>query len=183
MADILVVVEHQEGAFKKTTLATITAAKTYAGLAGGEVAALVLGDGVAAAADTVAGCGVRKVLLGEGAAFGKYLAVAYAPAVAQVVKEKGYGAVFAPASTFGKDFMPRLSGLLDAPLASDIVGLTKDGDGLRGKRPMHAGNAIGTVELVGSPLLFTVRQTAFNPAAMGGGKNPGEEGTGAAGGG
>ncbi|OGP77166.1 MAG: electron transfer flavoprotein subunit beta [Deltaproteobacteria bacterium RBG_16_64_85] len=175
MADILVVVEHQEGAFKKTTLATITAAKTYAGLAGGEVDALVLGDGVAAVSDTVAGYGVRKVLLGESAAVGKYLAVAYAPAVAQVVKEKGYGAVFAPASTFGKDFMPRLSGLLDAPLASDIVGLTKDGDKLRVQRPLYAGNAIATVELSGSPLLFTVRQTAFDPAPAAGAKAPVEK--------
>ena len=123
MADILVVVEHQDGVFKKNTLSVVSAAQVLAGLSGGEVDALVLGDGVAAVADVAAGTGVRKVLLGEGAAFAKYLAVTYAGAVAQVLKEKGYGAVFAPASTFGKDFMPRLSGLLDAPLASDIVGL------------------------------------------------------------
>jgi electron transfer flavoprotein alpha subunit len=172
MADILVVVEHQEGAFKKTTLSTITAAKTYSGLAGGEVDALVLGSGAAAVADTVAAYGVRKVLLGEGAAFAKYLAVTYAQAVAQVIKEKGYGAIFAPASTFGKDFMPRLSGLLDAPLASDIVGLAKENDKLLVKRPMYAGNAIATVELAGPPLLFTVRQTAFDAATTSGSKAP-----------
>jgi electron transfer flavoprotein alpha subunit len=66
MADILVVVEHQDGVFKKTTLATITAAKAYSGHFGGEVDALVLGDGVAAVSDAVAACGVRKVLSGEG---------------------------------------------------------------------------------------------------------------------
>ena len=175
MADILVVVEHQEGVFKKNTLSVVAAAKVLAGLSGGEVDALVLGDGVAAVADVVAGTGVRKVLLGEGAAFAKYLAVTYAGAVAQVVKAKGYGAVLAPASTFGKDFMPRLSGLLDAPLASDIVGLEKDGDALRVKRTMYAGNAVGTVTLSGSPLLFTVRQTAFDPATMGGAKAPVEK--------
>ncbi len=175
MADILVVVEHQDGVFKKNTLSVVSAAKVLAGLAGGEVDALVLGDGVAAVADVAAGTGVRKVLLGEGAAFAKYLAVTYAAAVAQVVKAKGYGAVLAPASTFGKDFMPRLSGLRDAPLASDIVGCEKDGDALRVKRPMYAGNAIGTVELVGAPLLFTVRQTAFDAAAMGGAKAPVEK--------
>ncbi|MBI5905535.1 MAG: electron transfer flavoprotein subunit alpha/FixB family protein [Deltaproteobacteria bacterium] len=175
MADILVVVEHQEGIFKKNTLSVVTAAKSLSALTGGEVDALVLGDGVSAVADTVAGSGVRKVLLGEGPAFGKYLAVTCAQAVAGVVKEKGYGAVFAPASTFGKDFMPRLSGLLDAPLASDIVGLEKEGSALRVKRPMYAGNAIGTVEMIGSPLLFTVRQTAFDAAPMGGAKAPVEK--------
>ncbi len=175
MADILVIVEHQGGVFKKNTLSAVSAAKTLSGLMGGEVDALVLGEGASAVADTVSGSGVRKVLLGEGACFGKYLAVPFAQAVAQVVKEKGYGAVFAPASTFGKDFMPRLSGLLDAPLASDIVGLEKEGDALRVKRSMYAGNAIGTVELIGSPVLFTVRQTAFDAAPMGGTKSPVEK--------
>ncbi len=172
MADILVVVEHQEGAFRKNTLSVVSAAKALAGLIGGDVDALVLGDDVAAVADHVTGTGVRKVLLGEGAAFSRYLAVSYAAAVAQLLKEKGYGAVLAPASTFGKDFMPRLSGLLDAPLASDIVGLEKEGDALRVKRPMYAGNAVGIVEMAGAPLLFTVRQTAFDPAPTDGPKAP-----------
>jgi electron transfer flavoprotein alpha subunit len=175
MADILVVVEHQEGVFRKNTLSAVTAAKALSALAGGEVDALVVGNGAAAAADAVAGTGVRKVLLCEGASFAKYLAVTYAQAVAQMVKERGYGAVFAPASTFGKDFMPRLSGMLDAPLASDIVGLEKEGSELRVKRPMYAGNAVGTVALSGSPMLFTVRQTAFEAAPMGGAKSPVEK--------
>ena len=168
MADILVVVEHQEGAFKKNTLSVITAAKTLAGLFGGEVDALILGGECASVAGNVAGTGIRKVLLGEGAAFAKYLGVAYAQAVAQVAKERGDGAVLAPAATFGKDFMPRVSALLDAPLASDIVGLEKEGESLRVKRPMYAGNAIGIVELTKTPWLFTVRQTAFDPAEAGG---------------
>ncbi len=172
MSDILVVVEHQEGTFRKTTLSTLTAAKSLSGLVGGAVDALVLGSGAAAVADVVAGYGVRKVLLGDAAVFARYLAVTWAQAVAQVVRERGYSAVLAPASTYGKDFMPRLSGLLDAPLAGDIVGLAKEGDVLRIRRPMYAGNAIATVEMTGSPLLFTVRQTAFDAAAPGGAKAP-----------
>ena len=168
MADILVVVEHQEGVFKKTTLSTISAAKQLSALTGGAVDALVMGIGIASVAFTVAEYGIRLVLVAESPSLGTYTAEAFAAAVAQVVKEKGYGAVFAPASTFGKDFMPRLSGLLDAPLASDIVGLEKDGDAWRVKRPMYAGNAIGTVALSGSPLLFTVRQTAFDSATTSG---------------
>jgi len=172
MADILVVVEHQEGTFKKTTLSTLSAAKTLSGLTGGEVDALVLGQGVSAVADIVASHGVRKVLLAEGPVFEKYLAVTYAAAVAQAVREKGYGTVMAPASTFGKDFMPRLSGLLDAPMAGDIMGVAKEGERLRILRPMYAGNAIAAVEVEGSPLLLTVRQTAFDPAPESGEKAP-----------
>ena len=54
MADILVVVEHQDGVFKKNTLSVVSAAKALAGLSGGEVDALVLGDGVATVADVAA---------------------------------------------------------------------------------------------------------------------------------
>jgi electron transfer flavoprotein alpha subunit len=172
MADILVVVEHQGGALRKTTLSTVAAANVLSALVGGEVDALVLGNGAAAVAEEVAGYGVRRALLAEASALGDYLAVAWSPVVAQIVRERGYGAVMAPASTFGKDLMPRLSGLLDAPLASDIVGLHAEGEALRIRRPMYAGNAVATVELVGSPLLFTVRQTAFEPAASTGEKAP-----------
>jgi electron transfer flavoprotein alpha subunit len=174
MADILTVVEQQEGSFRMTTLSTLTAARELSGLIGGEVDALVLGQGqgARAVADRVASHGVRKVLLADDPAFARYLAVTYAPAVAQAVRERGYGAVLAPASTFGKDFMPRLSGLLDAPLAGDIVGLYREGEALRIRRPMYAGNAIATVEVEGSPLLLTVRQTAFDAAPETGAKAP-----------
>lgn len=172
MGEILVVVEHQGGALKKTTLSTLAAAKALSALLGGEVDALVLGEGAGGVAEAVSGYGVRKVLLGEDAALREPLAQSFAPAVAQIVRERGYGAVLAPASTFGKDFMPRLSGLLDAPLASDIVGLFLEGEALRVRRPMYAGNAVATVAMAGSPLLFTVRQTAFEPAPPAGGTAP-----------
>ncbi len=171
-ADILVVVEHLEGAFRTSTRSAITAAHVLSSLAGGEVDALVLGEGVSAVAETVASFGVRRVLHADAPVFARYLAVPYAAAVAQAVRENGYGAVMAPATTFGKDFMPRLSGLLDAPLASDIVGLAIDGGELRVRRPMFAGNVIATVSMSGVPLLFTVRQTAFDAALPSGTRAP-----------
>lgn len=168
MGDILVVVEHQEGAFRKSTLSAIAAARRLSTLVGGAVDALVLGEGAAAVAGTAAGCGVRRVLHADAAVFAHGLAHPLATACAQVVREHGYGAVMTPASTFGKDFMPRLAGLLDAPLASDIVGLTLEAGELRVRRPMYAGNAIAAVSMTGSPLMFTVRQTAFDAASPSG---------------
>lgn len=172
MADILVVVEHQEGIFRKSTLSTVAAAKVLSTLMGGEVDALVLGSTVGAVAEVVARAGVRKVLLGDDPIFSHYLSGPYADAIANLVGARGYGAVLSPASTFGKDFMPRLSGLLDAPLASDIVGFEMEADELRALRPMYAGNAIGKVALSGTPVLFTVRQTAFEQVALGGNAAP-----------
>jgi len=166
MADILVFVEHNRGIFRKNTLSSVAAAKVLSGLTGGAVDALVIGDGVSTVADAVSRCGVRKVLLVEGSGFANYLAATFAPVVATVATDEGYGAIFASASTTGKDLMPRLSGLLDAPLATDVVGLEVHEGAIRAKRPMYAGNAIATVAMEGSPLLFTVRQTAFSPAMM-----------------
>jgi electron transfer flavoprotein alpha subunit len=165
--DILVVVEHREGRFRKSTLSAIAAAKVLSGQGAGHVDALVIGHGVGSVADAVARRGLRKVLLAEDPAFGQCLADAYAPAVSRVIAGGGYAAVFAAASSFGKDLFPRVSGLLDAPLASDIVGISLEGGSVRAQRPMYAGNAIATVELVGPVKLFTVRQTAFEPAAEG----------------
>lgn len=164
MSDILVVVEQHDGIFKKSTLAAFSAANAYAGLSGGAVDALVIGSGVAGAADAAAGYGAHAVFVADAAEFKTYLATSYASALASFVSERGYAAVFATATTFGKDLLPRLSGLLDAPLASDIVGLVKEGDRVAALRPMYAGNAIATVALEGSCALFTVRQTAFDPA-------------------
>jgi electron transfer flavoprotein alpha subunit len=172
MTDILVVVEHLEGAFRKSTLSAIAAAARLSSLCGGEVDALVLGYGAGAVAATVSAYGVRRVLHADAPAFSNALAQPYADAVAKVVREHGFGAVMAPATTFGKDFMPRLSGLLDAPLASDIVALSLESGELRVRRPMFAGNAVATVSMTGSPLLFTVRQTAFEAATATGAAAP-----------
>ncbi len=165
MGNILVVVEHFGRTMKKTTLSTIAAAKYLAGLGGGNVEALVIGgDYGESIAGEVAKYGVSKVNLIMADIFDDYLAVNYAPVIAGQIEEKGYSYVLAPASTFGKDLMPRVAGLLDIPMASDIVGLDMVDGELQIKRPMYAGNAIATIVLKGSPALITVRQTAFDPA-------------------
>jgi electron transfer flavoprotein alpha subunit len=132
---------------------------------GGNVEALVVGGpGSEAVADDVGKYGVSKVRLLTDKVFSNYLAVASAPAIAELMKEKGFSYALAPASTFGKDLMPRVAGILDAPMASDIEGLSKGEEGLLIKRSMYAGNAVATVVLLGEPKLMTVRQTAFDAA-------------------
>jgi electron transfer flavoprotein alpha subunit len=165
MGNILVIAEHSGGSLKKTTLSTITAARQLSELEGGEVDILVIGgedaEGVAGEA---AKYGASSVKFVSAATFTNYLAVAYAPAISQVIKDGGYSYALAPASTFGKDLMPRVAGILDAPMASDITGLERGDEGLIIKRPMYAGNAIASVVLEGEPKIITVRQTAFDAA-------------------
>ncbi len=168
MGKILVVVEHFGKVMKKSTLSTLSAAHTLSEIEGGEVEALVIGgDYASPIAEEVAKYGVSRVNLLSGTLFENYLAVTYAPAIVTLIEKKGYSYVMAPASTFGKDLMPRVAGILDAPMASDIVGLKKVEGELHITRPMYAGNAIATVTLSGSLKLITVRQTAFDPAEAG----------------
>ena len=122
MADILVVVEHQDGVFKKNTLSAVTAAKALAGLTGGEVDALVLGGGVAP-------CGRRRGRHGRGRSSSARGRRSRSTSPVRTRRGgagwegDGYGAAFAPASTVREGFHAARPALLDAPLASDIVGL------------------------------------------------------------
>ena len=163
MANILVITEHHEGALAPSTLATVSAAQAT-GL--GAVHMLVAGDAAAKpAADAAAQvAGVEKVLWAESADLKWPLAEVMAPLIKELAG--GYDAVFAPASTFGKDVLPRAAALLDVPQVSDIIEVLGSN---QYKRPIYAGNAITTVENPVTPQLVTVRPSAFNRAEASGG--------------
>jgi len=165
---VLVLVEHEGGAVKDATLATVTAAAKL-----GPVHALVAGDGAdaksaAEAASTIAG--VEKVLLASDPAYAHQLAENVAPLVVGLMD--GHDAFLAPATTTGKNIAPRVAALLDVMQVSDIIGV----EGPRTfTRPIYAGNAIATVESSDAKLVITVRGTAFERAAAEGGSAPIEE--------
>jgi len=157
----LVLVEHEGGALKDATLATVTAAAKL-----GEVHALVAGEpGEAKAiADAVAKiAGVEKVLVAADAAYAHALPENVAPLAAQLMA--GYDAFVAPATTTGKNVAPRVAALLDVMQISEVTGI----DGKTFERPIYAGNAIATVESSDAKLVLTVRGTAFDKAAAEGG--------------
>jgi electron transfer flavoprotein alpha subunit len=167
---VLVIAEHDNESLKAATLNTITAAAEL-----GEVTVLVAGAGCRAAAEA-ASCvtGVAKVLLADDAALEHGVAENLAPLV---VKKAGeYGHVLAPATTFGKNLMPRVAALLDVAQISEITAII-DADTF--VRPIYAGNALATVKSSDSVKVLTVRITAFEPAAPEGGSGTIEEISGA----
>ena len=153
MATHLIVVEHQGGKFQKGTLAAVSAAQKV----GGDLHALVLGKGVDAIAKEVAPF-VKKVHVGEHDGLKDRLAQPYAKVIADVSKSLGATHVWAAASGAGKDLMPRVAIRLDAAMASEISAVIDD---KTFKRPMWAGNVIGTVELTTATKVITVRPTEF----------------------
>jgi len=158
---VLVVAEHDNASIKAATLNTIAAASEI----DGDVSVLVVGencDGAAQAAAKIAG--VSKVLSADGAHLAHGLAENVAPLIAKLAE--GHSHVLAPATTFGKNVMPRVAALLDVQQISEI---SKVEGPDTFERPFYAGNAIATVKSSDPIKVITVRGTAFDPVAAEGG--------------
>ncbi|WP_136679236.1 FAD-binding protein [Neptunomonas sp. XY-337] len=158
---ILVIAEHDNASLKGATLNTVTAATQM----GSDIHVLVAGEGCQAAADQASKvAGVDKVLVADSAAYAHQLAENVSLLVAELGKD--YGHVVAPATTSGKNFMPRVAALLDVAQVSDITRV-ESADTF--DRPIYAGNAIATVQSLDATKVITVRTTGFDAAAAEGG--------------
>lgn len=155
---ILVYAEHDNKELKSATLATVTAATQMVG----DVHLLVAGADCQAVAEQAAKvAGVSKVLVADNAAYANQLA----ENVSLLVKDlaAGYSHIVAPATTTGKNFLPRVAALLDVSMVSDITAVV---DANTFERPIYAGNAIATVKSSESVIVVSVRTTAFEPAEL-----------------
>ncbi len=157
----LVVAEHDHAALKPAVLNTITAAQRI----GGEIDILVAGHNCAEAAKSAAQiAGVKKVLLADGVQYAHPLAENIAALIVSIAK--AYSHVLAPATSFGKNVMPRVAALLDVAQVSDIVKVETPDTFVR---PIYAGNALATVQSGDAVKVITVRSTGFDAAAATGG--------------
>jgi electron transfer flavoprotein alpha subunit len=158
----LVVAEHDNQALKPATLNAVAAAKE---IAGSDLDILVAGKDCRAAAEAAAKvAGVRKVLLADDAVYDHWLAENLAPLVVNLASN--YSHVLAPATTFGKNVMPRVAALLDVMQISDISAVVSADTFVR---PIYAGNALATVQSKDPIKVITVRGTAFPPVEAAGG--------------
>ena len=156
----LVFVEHDNTSVKDATLATVTAAAAF-----GDIHVLVAGSGCGAAAQAAAQiAGVSKVLVADDALYANNLAEELANLVISVAGD--YEAILSPATTTGKNFLPRVAAALDVAQISDIISVESTDTF---KRPIYAGNAIATVKSSDATKVITVRTTAFDKAAATGG--------------
>jgi hypothetical protein len=159
--NILVIAEHDNASLRPATLNTITAAARV----GGAITVLVAGHACAAAVAAAAQVsGVTKVLSADAPQFEHALAEDVAALVLSLAA--GYTHLMAPASSFGKNFMPRVAALLDVAQVSDIVAVESADTFVR---PIYAGNALATVQSRDAVKVITVRATAFDAAGATGG--------------
>jgi electron transfer flavoprotein alpha subunit len=160
MATILLVAEQAHGNLKKATLNALAAAQQLAQKNGGQVQAVVVGQGVSGAAQELAGYGI-PVHAVDGAAFEHGLAETHSAAVVAAAKSLGATDVVVAATAYGKDIAPRVAVKLGAGLASDILGVVSAN---QFRRAMWAGNALVTVEVTTQVKVITVRATEFAAA-------------------
>ncbi|HQA10865.1 FAD-binding protein [Zoogloea sp.] len=159
---ILVIAEHDNGSLKAATLNTVSAAAKL----GGDIDVLVAGAACAGAAAAAAKlAGVTRVKVADAAAYAEQGAENLAALLVDAIKAGGYSHVLAPATTFGKNVLPRVAALLDVAQISDIVAIESADTFVR---PIYAGNALATVKSSDAIKIITVRTTAFDAAAEGG---------------
>jgi len=164
---ILVFAEHDNKALKKASLSTVAAAQKI----GGEIHLLVAGHDSAEAAKAAAQvAGVAKVLHADAPQLDDEIAENVAALIVSLAK--GYSHLLAPATSNGKNVMPRVAALLDVAQVSDISGIENENTFVR---PIYAGNAMATVESSDAIKVITVRGTGFDAAADEGGSASTEE--------
>lgn len=156
---VLVLAEHDGKTITPATRAAVTAAAQL----GGGVHALVAGKGVDTVAASAKLNGVEKVRTLDGAPYEHGLAENIASAIAGIGKE--YSHVLAPATTYGKDILPRAAALLDVAQVSDVIKIVSPDTFVH---PVYAGNVLETVQSKDAIKMLTIRPTAFDKAADGG---------------
>jgi len=157
---ILVLCDHDGATFGAATLNAIAAAAQI----GGDVDVLVAGQNVGdIAAEAAKADGVSRVLAADSAELANGLAENVAPVILSIADN--YSHILAPATTYGKNIMPRVAALKDVAQISDIISVE---DASTFKRPIYAGNAIATVKSDEALKLITVRATSFEAVGMGG---------------
>ncbi|MCB9556658.1 MAG: electron transfer flavoprotein subunit alpha/FixB family protein [Deltaproteobacteria bacterium] len=160
MGNILILAEHTDGKLRAATLSAVSFARKLKEAKGGaELHGLVIGAG-ASVADEFAKY-VDKVSTVESAELASYQAETWSGAAKQVFEQAGADVLCAAATSTAKDLLPRVAALLGCGMVSEVA--TVEGPKTF-KRPMLAGNAIGTVEVLSDKMVATVRQSEWAAA-------------------
>lgn len=158
---VLVIAEHDNKTLKSATLNAVTAAAQI----DSDVHLLIAGSGCGAVSETAKQvAGVTKVLLSDQPCYEYALAENVAPLIAELGDK--YSHIIAPATTTGKNIIPRAAALLDVQSISDVIAIENDDTFLR---PIYAGNVIAKVQSSDAIKVLTIRGTAFDAAATSGG--------------
>lgn len=165
---IMVVAEQSDGGFRKVTFEILSEGKRMADKLGCPLTAVVLGAGIDDSARELQAYGPDRILAVEDARLAEYLTDAYTNALSAVIQQEDPGIVLFGASVQGKDLSARVAARFDAPLATDCVAITCEGDEISATRPIYGGKLLAKVVLEGERRLFSVRPNTAEIVKTGG---------------
>lgn len=163
MSRSLILIEHDGQQARRASLSALALARKLEEA----VTLLVMGNGVGPVAESVRAFGAERVLVADDPALGEPLADRYAAVLRDAIDHCGASRLLATSSTFAKDILPRAAALWDAPMLTDVTGVSRNGDGLVFERPVSAGSQIAAVRCLHPRLVLTARATAWHPPEPG----------------
>ena len=161
MGNVLIIAQIQDGEVKKSTNSTVTFASEVASHIGGAYSILAIGDDLSGQSEALAALGAQKVFLAQADGLDNALAERWAPIIEKVVVDGAFQVVVSPASSTGKDVLPRLAARLGAGMASEVVKVAFIDGKLNYTRPIYAGNVNGIVVIDTPVEILTIRPTEF----------------------
>lgn len=159
----LIICEHDGKGIRLGSRSAITFANAVAAQNTGDIQCLLLGHALSGVAQEASA--YAPVLVADYPALANPVADRYAKVIADTVKQRGCDLVVAAATTFAKDILPRVAGLLAGAMASEVIGHEFRDGRLCLRRPLFAGAVVATVALKGAPQIVTVRPSAYAPAS------------------
>ncbi len=160
---ILVFAEQREGEYRKSTFETLTLASRL----GGEVHALLVGDGVSSMADDLLRRGAGQVHVVEDPSLKLYWSDGYAAALSKAIEQVNPDLILMIASAMGKDLAPRVAARKGVALLTDCISLEESGGGFEAKKSMYGGKVFATVRSRRKPVLATIRPSAYPAPEVG----------------
>jgi electron transfer flavoprotein alpha subunit len=165
MARLLVIAETDGEKLAESTFPTIAFAQEMSRNLDGFDIFIAGGPDIASAAERVRGFGAGRILVVASPELAHPTADRLAAVIAQAAGESGAESLAGPATSFGRDVLPRAAALLDLPMVSDVLAVTEENGRPAFRRPLYAGNILATVQVAGDRAAFSVRTTAFDHPA------------------
>lgn len=154
---LLMIIEHDNKEFKSVNYHTFTAARELSA----DIDVIIMGHDCATVIEKAKTLpSIKKIVAATAPEYAYQLSENIAPVIADI--GKNYQAILAPATTFGKNLLPRVAALLDVSMISDVIKIISIDTFVR---PIYAGNALTTVKSLDAIKLLTIRSTAFAPIA------------------
>jgi electron transfer flavoprotein alpha subunit len=167
MSRLLVLAETDGSHVLPGTLPTLTFAQILARETSSSFDLLLVGDPeITQEVEAWRGYGAARLLVATSPELAHPTADRVAAVCAAAMAQSGADSLAGPSSTFGRDILPRVAGLLDLPMLSDVLHVETRQEGLVFRRPMYAGNLLATVQIAGDRGVFSVRGTAFGKPEM-----------------